>query len=119
MRIDELNRNHIIAEEGKVLRRIVDSAMTGKEVYLGYNYYLNGEPVEPYLELPEHYEEIEEEIGDDDVILDEEKVLEELETLEEIEGEPIPETKRRITVADYIKLESLVRKLTEKIGGVE
>ena len=47
------------ATEGKVLRRISDSWIAGQELYLGYTYYLNGiKLVEPVLELPEHYEEI-------------------------------------------------------------
>ena len=51
--------NHIIAEEGKILRRISDQKECGKEVYLGYAYYLNGEKLdEPLQELPEHYEEM-------------------------------------------------------------
>lgn len=59
MRIDEYNNNHLIAEEGKVLRRISDGWVAGSDIYLGYTYYLDGELlVEPLLELPGHYEEI-------------------------------------------------------------
>ncbi len=49
----------IKASEGKVLRRISDGRMFSNEIYLGYTYYLGGiKLVEPILELPEHYEEI-------------------------------------------------------------
>ena len=52
MKIDELNNNHITAEEGKVFRRISDSQLFGNEIYLGYTYYLSGEKLEePLLEL--------------------------------------------------------------------
>lgn len=54
--------NKIIkASEGKVFRRISDGVIFGKEINLGYTYYLNGEKLkEPLLELPEHFEEIDE-----------------------------------------------------------
>ena len=51
--------NHIIADEGKLLRRISDNWIAGQEIYLGYTYYLDGRKlIEPILELPEHYQEI-------------------------------------------------------------
>ena len=54
--------NKIIkASEGKVFRRISDGFIFGNEINLGYAYYLNGENLEePLLELPEHFEEIDE-----------------------------------------------------------
>ena len=59
MRIDEKNGNHLIAEDGKVLRRISDGSIAGREIWLGYTYYLNGEELStPFEELPEHYEEV-------------------------------------------------------------
>lgn len=61
MKTDKLNSRHLIADEGKVLRRISDNWIAGNEIYLGYTYYLNGEQLaEPLWELPEHYEEIDE-----------------------------------------------------------
>lgn len=61
MKTDELNNRHLIAEEGKVLRRISDNWIAGSEIYLGYTYYLHGELLTvPLLELPEHYEEVDE-----------------------------------------------------------
>lgn len=116
MKKDELNTNHITAEEGKVLRRIADNLIVGKEIYLGYSHHLNGERVKPFLEKMEDYEEIDEPITEDTIILDEEKVLETPETLEEIESLPEIVPLRRITIADYLELESIVKKLTEKIG---
>ena len=56
MRID---KNRIVADENKVLRRISDGWIAGLDLYLGYTYYLSGRKlVEPLLELPEHYEEV-------------------------------------------------------------
>ena len=57
----KVNKNVITAEEGKVLQRISDEMIFGKEVYLGYTHYLGGELLdEPLYELPEHYQEIDE-----------------------------------------------------------
>lgn len=51
----------IKASEGKVFRRISDGFIFGKEVHLGYTYYIGGNKLEePLLELPEHFEEIDE-----------------------------------------------------------
>lgn len=53
----------ITAQEGKVFRRISDQQVFGKELYLGYTYYEYGVLLDiPLLELPEHYEEIDEPI---------------------------------------------------------
>lgn len=49
----------IKAAEDKVLRRVSDGWIAGKEIYLGYTYYLGGRKLDqPLLELPEHYEEV-------------------------------------------------------------
>lgn len=59
MKIDELNTKHIVAESGKVLRRLSDGWIAGTEIVLGYAYRMGGVLLdEPLLELPEHYEEI-------------------------------------------------------------
>lgn len=59
MEITELKTTVLKAAEGKVLRRKSDGQVFGKEIYLGYTYYLGGVLLdEPLLELPEHYEEI-------------------------------------------------------------
>ena len=59
--------NRIIkASEGKVFRRISDGFIFGKEINLGYTYYIDGKKLdEPLLELPEHFEEIDEPIKED------------------------------------------------------
>ena len=51
----------IKASEGKVFRRISDGFIFGKEINLGYTHYIGGKKLtEPLLELPEHFEEIDE-----------------------------------------------------------
>ena len=105
MKIDELNNRHLIADEGKVLRRISDSWTAGSEIYLGYTYYLNGELLEePLLELPEHYEEVDEVIIEetpDEAFDTETEVLIDPETslmsLHEPVSEPLEPTQVRLT----------------------
>ena len=60
-------KNKIIkASKGKVFRRISDGFIFGKEINLGYTHYLGGKKLEePLLELPEHFEEIEEHVRED------------------------------------------------------
>ena len=59
--------NKIIkASEGKVFRRISDGFIFGNEINLGYTYYLGGKKLqEPLLELPEHFEEIDEPVKEE------------------------------------------------------
>ena len=59
--------NRIIkASEGKVFRRISGGFIFGKEIHLGYTHYLGGKKLdEPLLELPEHFEEIDEPVRED------------------------------------------------------
>lgn len=54
--------NKIIkASKGKVFRRISDGVVFGKEINLGYTHYISGKKLEePLMELPEHFEEIDE-----------------------------------------------------------
>lgn len=127
MKIDELNNKHITAEEGKVFRRISDNQLFGSEIYLGYTYYLGGEALaEPLLELPEHFEEIDNPAEEEIVLLDEDTPLEEtIETVPEenqvLTEEPVPvEVPRKVTLADYRALEKEVQLLKQLIlGGVE
>lgn len=59
----KIEKNVITADKDKVLRRISDQQEFGKKIHLGYTYYLDGELLdEKLLELPEHYEEIDEPI---------------------------------------------------------
>ena len=56
----------IVASEGKVFRRISDGFIFGREIHLGYTHYLGGKKLEePLLELPEHFEEIDEPVKED------------------------------------------------------
>ena len=51
--------NHIIAENGKVFRRIGTEDLFGNEIYLGYSHYIGGVKLEePHLDVPEDFEEI-------------------------------------------------------------
>lgn len=68
MKIDTNNQNHILAEEGMVFKRISDGFIYGVEIYLGFTYYLGGDLLEtPLLELPEHFEEVEDLIEEDNI----------------------------------------------------
>ena len=59
MKIDELDNRHIIAEEGKEFRRIADGNVYGKEIYLGYSYYINDTlQTPPHYDVPEDFEEV-------------------------------------------------------------
>lgn len=112
MKIEE---NKLTADIGKVLRRISDGQITGSEIVLGYTYYLHGEALgEPLLELPEHYEEIDEPVTDETIILDEQTPL--VEELPDAEPEETVQTPQKVTLADYRELEETVRKLKEKLG---
>lgn len=50
--------NHIIADEGKVFRRIGTEEIFGSEIYLGYSHYIDGVRQDPpHLDSPEDFEE--------------------------------------------------------------
>ena len=58
----KIEKNIIHADEGKILRRIVDKTIVENKYCLGYIYYLNGIKLqEPKLEVPEDFEEVTEE----------------------------------------------------------
>lgn len=116
MRIDDLNSRHLIADEGKVLRRLSDQWVSGTEIYLGYTYYLNDKQlVEPFWELPEHYEEVEkselDELFETDV-----NVLVDLETSVMTLAEPILEQTRESTT---VKLTELLVQYINKTDEME
>jgi hypothetical protein len=51
--------NHIIAAEGKVLRRIGTEELFGKDIYLGYSHYINGVVQDPpHLDISADFEEV-------------------------------------------------------------
>lgn len=54
MIIDPTNTKHIIADDGKVFKRIGHTDIFGSEIYLGYSYYIDG-----VLQNPPHKDEIE------------------------------------------------------------
>lgn len=55
----DIHDTHIIADNGKVFRRIADGTIYGREIYLGYSYYINGVKLDkPHLDTPEDFEEI-------------------------------------------------------------
>ena len=56
-----MNNIIIKADEGKVFRRIVDEQIYGKEISLGYSYYINGVKLTtPHLDILEDFEQIDE-----------------------------------------------------------
>lgn len=51
-----IDGNKITADEGKLLLRKADNLLFGKELILGYTWYINGERINPpHLEVPEDY----------------------------------------------------------------
>lgn len=78
------DNNHIIADEGKVFRRKVSGEIFGKEIYLGYSYYIGGVLQNPpHLDTPEDFEEIDE--PDEDEMMKEESVEEPIDIEEDFE----------------------------------
>ena len=65
MKVDKSNSKHIIADDGKVFERISDGTNYGKEIYLGYSYFIGGEKLEvPRLDEPEDFREVDEPEGE-------------------------------------------------------
>ena len=59
--------NHIIADEGKVFRRIGTNELFGADIYLGYSHYINGIKQDfPHLDNPKDFEEIDDPELDDE-----------------------------------------------------
>lgn len=121
MKTDELNNRHLIAEEGKILRRISDGWVAGHEIYLGYAYQINGEILDkPLLELQEHYEEIDDPLEAETILLDEETELAEYEDVtDESLPDPVVTDPPKVTLSDYRKLENKVAKMMELLGLTE
>ena len=52
----------ITANTGKIFRRKADGFIYGKQIYLGYTYYINGNILDtPHLDTIDDFEEIDEE----------------------------------------------------------
>ncbi len=59
--------NHMIADEGKVFRRIVSGEDYGEEIFLGYSHYIGGVKQDPpHLDVPEDFEEIDRPIEEEE-----------------------------------------------------
>ena len=51
----------LVAEEGKVIRRVVSGEIMGKELWLGYSYYIGGvRQNPPHLDVQSDFDEIDE-----------------------------------------------------------
>lgn len=49
----------MIADEGKIFRRVVSGEDFGEEIYLGYSHYIGGiRQNPPHLDVPEDFEEV-------------------------------------------------------------
>lgn len=122
MTIDTSNTNHLIADEGKVFRRIADEQVFGAELWLGKTYYIGGEKLpEPKDECAEDYEEIDKpQEADDDLITEESPLIDETEAIAVVdEGDEEAETPRAIKVADYVALEAKVAELAEALANLQ
>ena len=54
-----IRNNHLIASEGKYLRRIATGEIVGTEIFLGYSHFIGGvRQIPPHLDVPEDFEEI-------------------------------------------------------------
>lgn len=118
MTIDDKNNKHLIADEGKVLKRISDGWIAGREIYLGVAFYMYGAKLKkPIQELPEHYTEVDE--GDDITVITPEEPIEA--TQEEIEKLPEEEKTNednlKVTYSDYKKLEEKVNEMYNKFNN--
>lgn len=60
MRIEQMTISKMVADEGRVFRRLSDGMICGEEITLGYDYYDAGVGLaHPYAPKPEDYDEIE------------------------------------------------------------
>ncbi|GEM_PF-321273 len=115
----------LIAGDGKCLKRISDGWIAGKEVILGKAFYIGGKKLdESILELPEHYEEIDEPLITDfqPLTVDADSVIVEVmaeqeqptEEEPEVENEPVVEEQKPrivITGQDFITMQEKLDKI--------
>lgn len=119
MKTDKLDNRRIIAEDGKMFRRISDGQIFGREIFLGYTYYIGGQPLsDPLFELPEHFEEIDEIITDETVLLNTVSELIENEVLTDDTTESVQAEVRlkKVTLSDYRELENKVNQMMNMLG---
>lgn len=103
MKITNITKTVIEAEEGKILVRKSDGWIAGKSYPLGYNYYEAGVPLaEKKLEVPDDYEEIDAPEGyEAPIIVNQSKRMERMEQL--LEEEKREFANRRLSATDMIK----------------
>ena len=76
MRIEQITTSRMIADEGKVFRRLSDGMICGEEITLGYDYYDAGVGLShPHAARPEDYEEIDMPDYEQPIIIDHVKRL--------------------------------------------
>jgi hypothetical protein len=105
----KIKNNVFQAKKGKVFRRISDGFVVGDMISLGKTYYIGGKLLdEPLDELPEHYEEVDEPIIDEEhpiVAPPDEVVVEISVEVEEIipEEEAVPEQEQEAEPEDVVQ----------------
>lgn len=118
MRIEQITRTKIIADDGKVFRRLSDGTIAGREVYLGYDYYDAGVGLShPYAAKPEDFEEIEVDDYEDTSVIDQVKRLNRITALVASEKASINTLdltdKESLEVIDWFPLWEAGKTLTE------
>ena len=110
MKITNITRTIIEAEDGKVLVRKSDGWIAGKSYPLGYNYYEAGIPLaEKKLETPDDYEEIDAPEGyEAPIIVNQSKRMERMTQL--LEEEKKEFKNRGLSAIDMIKHQSFAPK---------
>ena len=119
MKIINVTRTNIEAEEGKLLRRKSDGWVAGKSYPLGYNYYEARVPLaEKKLETPDDYEEIDAPEGyEEPIIVNQSKRMERMAQL--IEEEKREFKNRGLSAVDMIKHQQFAPKWGEDEGFKE
>lgn len=115
MKITQITRTVIEAEEGKMLVRKIDGFIAGDRVHLGYNYYEAGVPLsEAKLEVPDDYEEVDKsEDYEAPIIINQSKRLERMTQL--LEEEKKEFKNRGLSATDMIKHKQFAPKWGEDI----
>jgi hypothetical protein len=108
-----LKNNTIQAKKGKVLRRISDGFIAGNSIALGKTYYIAGKLLDkPLDELPEHYEEV------DGVVMDEEHPI--VAPLDEVIAEVPAETEEIVQEEEALpEQEEVIQKKEPKVITVQ
>ena len=119
MKIINITKTIIEAEEGKILVRKSDGWIAGKSYPLGYNYYEAGIPLaEKKLETPDDYEEIDAPEGyEAPIIVNQSKRMERMTQL--LEEEKREFKNRGLSAVDMIKHKSFAPKWGEDEGFKE